>query len=120
MRADSSSAFSWKPYGVSINVAGAAGSPSRSSRARCTLAMAGAVSPEPMIARIRGPLTATTPSTVISCSSSRHLVRVLGMEVVVARHPVRAGVRDGRLGRLHGRPLPIGPVGSACVRRRPG
>src|SRR3954463_5735802 len=50
-----SSAFSWNPYGVST-IATVAGSLNRSSSALWTLAIVGAVSPEPMIDRIRSAL----------------------------------------------------------------
>src|SRR5207253_2780689 len=57
---DRRSAFSWKAYGVSIRTPQArvpprSAAPSRRAKSsRWTLAIVGAVSPEPMIARIRG------------------------------------------------------------------
>ena len=53
-----SSAFSWKPYGVSMTVAvtGLDPNSNRSNSARWTRPMVAAVSPEPMIVRTRGSL----------------------------------------------------------------
>ena len=52
-----SSAFSWNPNGVSSMAAGTGDGPIREISSRWTLAMVGAVSPDPMIVRIRGRLT---------------------------------------------------------------
>ena len=48
--------FSWNPYGVSMTVA-LTGLPRRATSERCVLTMVGAVSPLPMIARMRGTVT---------------------------------------------------------------
>ena len=49
-----SDAFSWNPYGVSSKTARGVGSPRRATISRCGVTIVGAVSPEPMIARMRG------------------------------------------------------------------
>ena len=53
-RVQMSLAFSWKPNGVSSSTAGTGGGPSRASRSACTDVIVGAVSPDPMMQRIRG------------------------------------------------------------------
>ncbi len=56
--ATSSSAFSWKPNGVSMRAARAPSPPTRSMSSRWTGAMVGAVSPEPMMQRMRAAVIA--------------------------------------------------------------
>ncbi len=102
--------------------AGADSAPNRSNRARWTLAIVGAVSPEPMIARTRGPLIVwLVAARAIRGREVVHrageLVGVLGVDVVVAGEPADAGVRDRLAGRFDGAPLPPGPVRVAAVGR---
>src|SRR3954468_16285067 len=90
-----SSAFSWKPYGVSSRTAGRPSS-TRAKISRCGFTMVGAVSPEPMIT--------SNPAVTIVTSSlgggqrqqvGRQLGRVLGVEVVVgARIAANPGNRE--------------------------
>src|SRR5262245_6178115 len=53
--------FSWNPYGVSSSTARGVASPSRATISRCGVTIVGAVSPEPMNARMRGVFTRGPP-----------------------------------------------------------
>src|SRR3989442_1630246 len=60
--AEMSSAFSWKPNGVSSRTAGTGGGPSRSKIDLCVVTMVGLVSPEPMITKSRAVTMGGRPS----------------------------------------------------------
>src|SRR5262245_29295149 len=76
-----SSAFSWKPKGVSRTRAGRP-RPTRENSSRWTLLMVGLVSPEPMMTSSRGSALAIRLQ-----QQGSDPVRVLDVEVVVAREP---------------------------------
>jgi hypothetical protein len=78
VRAEMSSTFSWKPYGVSSTTA--VPPAARSSSARCGLIIVGAVSPEPKIARMP-----STARPYDGTAADRHRGRVQAVRATLER-----------------------------------
>src|SRR5438093_13659841 len=113
-RAATSSAFSWKPTGVSSTTAGTGGGPRRSSRPRCTLLIVGLVSPEPMMARRRGSSPGIAPTLEGLMQHVGQLVGELEMDVMVGgREPTHRDALVGGRGAVDVAPLVLAPVVTA-------
>src|SRR4029453_16737672 len=105
--------FSWNPYGVSSSTARGGTLPSRATMSRCGVTIVGAVSPEPMNARMRGAFTrrlARSGEEAVADGAVQDVGDPLGefeVQVVVTRgEPNRLHL--GALGQRLGLGAPLG------------
>ena len=111
-RAESSSAFSWKPYGRVEDRGRRPSGPNRSNSARWTLAIVGAVSPEPMIGEDARGRSREEPVGDRVEHHVRDFDGMLGVDVVVRREPAHAARRGRAASRRDALALVAGRGGS--------